>query len=98
MENRRCIQTKCDFLINGGCKSCDSCNAEPNMINITCQRCIKCEGICDELRFENIKEVMKMNKEIKIDKEARKQYAEFINCECKDFEKRVKGFRPLWEE
>ncbi len=38
-----------------------------------------------------------MNQQIEQDKEARKQYAEYINTEAPDFKERVKKFRPYIE-
>ena len=50
-EHRRCAQTRCGYYLNGGCKECDGCKAKSLIINPLCQRCIKCEGVEDELRF-----------------------------------------------
>jgi len=61
--DRRCVQDKCSYYTQGGCKPCDDCKAKPFIINLKCQRCLKCEGVPDELRFTDDKkakeEVMK---------------------------------------
>jgi len=51
-----CPQTKCIFNQMGGCKNCEVCNAEPNIINEDCDRCWNCaydEGV---LRWDDNKE------------------------------------------
>lgn len=51
MNDRRCTQTKCDFYLQGGCKNCSKCKAEPYHINTACGKCLRCEGVPNELRW-----------------------------------------------
>ena len=41
---------RCAFR-NNGCKSCEECNAEPNMVNEKCERCFECENKEGRLRW-----------------------------------------------
>ena len=41
------------FNINGGCKSCSECSAEPNIIKVDCSVCLACEGLPDMLRWDD---------------------------------------------
>lgn len=52
-NERRCKQTKCGYYLQGGCKACANCKAEPYIINTECRRCLGCEGIQDELRWND---------------------------------------------
>ena len=49
--HHRCTQTKCAFYLQGGCKACDDCKAEPYEMANDCDRCYACEHIADALRW-----------------------------------------------
>jgi hypothetical protein len=53
--HRRCNQVKCGYFINGGCKSCSDCGAESFVIQKDCKKCLSCEGVQDELRWNDDK-------------------------------------------
>tara|TARA_Y100000034_G_scaffold120859_1_gene164387 strand:+ start:1273 stop:1491 length:219 start_codon:yes stop_codon:yes gene_type:complete len=50
-ENKRCEQIKCSYYILGGCKNCDTCNAEPYNIKLDCGRCFNCENREGSIRW-----------------------------------------------
>jgi len=65
-NERRCNQTKCGYYLQGGCQSCDDCNAKPFIINTNCDRCLSCEGEADVLRFGQKKQAQAIKDMIKI--------------------------------
>lgn len=77
---RRCNQTKCSFYLGqtGTCKSCESCKAEPYIINTTCRTCIICEGQEGSLRFDN--KSQKKDIEITIKKPKKKEKEIIAEC------------------
>ncbi len=50
---RKCNQTRCGFLSFGGCRKCDSCGAEPNIVDDNCDRCWNCEHDEGDLRWDD---------------------------------------------
>lgn len=51
--HRRCTQTNCKFYREGGCKSCEKCNAEPFVLKKSCSKCLACENVPNSLRFSD---------------------------------------------
>lgn len=50
----KCNQTRCGFLQMGqGCRKCDSCGAEPYLVNDNCDRCWNCENDEGDLRWDD---------------------------------------------
>ena len=47
-----CRQEKCAYK-NKGCKPCEDCRAEPNLVSEKCQRCFDCEYKEGSLRWGN---------------------------------------------
>lgn len=52
-ELRRCMQLKCGYLMNGGCKKCSDCKTDSFVINANCSRCLCCENIPNALRWDD---------------------------------------------
>lgn len=49
---KRCTQVQCSYYLQGGCKNCFKCRAEPYVINTSCRVCCNCESVPGELRFK----------------------------------------------
>jgi len=47
---------KCAYNIQGGCRKCETCGAEPHEINEDCDACWCCQGDEGILRWDNSKE------------------------------------------
>ena len=61
----KCNQKHCAYNVNGGCKPCEECGAEPNKVNDRCMKCWNCENKEGELRWEDTNK----NKETEEEKE-----------------------------
>lgn len=48
---RRCTQIQCGYYLQGGCKFCENCKSESYILDTTCSRCLRCEGVANELRW-----------------------------------------------
>lgn len=53
MKTTRCGQINCIYNLDGGCRSCETCRAEPNEINEDCDTCWCCQGDEGVLRWDN---------------------------------------------
>ena len=59
METKvRCPQKKCSFniIIGMGCRACEECGCEPNIIDENCDRCLNCSRDEGDLRWGNTKQ------------------------------------------
>ena len=56
-----CGQAQCSFGVGKmqGCKACEECGAEPNMVNERCTRCFECENKAGRLRWGDIAQEQK---------------------------------------
>lgn len=53
-ELKNCTQDKCAFLqVGQGCRVCDTCNAEPYLLDDNCYRCWNCSKDEGVLRWNN---------------------------------------------
>lgn len=52
----KCPQKKCSFniIMGMGCKACEECGCEPNVIDTNCDRCQNCLREEGDLRWGNI--------------------------------------------
>lgn len=62
--HRRCSQMKCGHFLQGGCRECEECGAEPYVLNKECESCDACENLPDELRWGEKKRQKLRNKKI----------------------------------
>ena len=51
----KCKQVKCGYQF-GGCRACEICKCEPNMVDENCDRCYNCENDEGILRWSDKKE------------------------------------------
>ncbi len=49
----KCDQIRCAFLINGGCRACKTCHAEPFLLNENCDTCWNCAHDEGLLRWDD---------------------------------------------
>lgn len=56
MKTTKCDQLKCAYNIQGGCRACECCGAEPHEINENCDVCWNCKSDEGLLRWDNSKE------------------------------------------
>lgn len=56
MAKVQCPQKKCTFniIMGMGCKACEECGCEPNIIDENCDRCQNCCRKENALRWGNI--------------------------------------------
>lgn len=61
---RRCSQVNCRFYVQGDCKCCESCSAPSFILSKKCSRCLACENIPNQLRWneKELEEEMAKNK------------------------------------
>ena len=53
MSCEKCPQKKCSFniIMGMGCKACEECGCEPNVIDTNCDRCLSCSREEGDLRW-----------------------------------------------
>jgi len=71
MNKISCPQTQCSHNqigIGEGCKKCEECGCEPNVIDQNCNTCMNCANKVDCLRWDNSSNelLLKDKKEIKV--------------------------------
>jgi len=95
MKNyRRCRQEQCGYFLQGGCKSCSKCSAEPYLLKIKplCKICMDCANKEGFLRFEDkqIKEVEESESEMITETEKALLTQIFGNITKREVEKKKK--------
>lgn len=60
--HRRCTQTQCGHYLQGGCRACEECRAEPYVLKKACGSCHDCENVPDSLRWGEKKKQELKNK------------------------------------
>ena len=53
MSKRPCNQKQCTHFHEGTCQPCESCKAEPLVIENTCAHCLRCENVPAQLRWDD---------------------------------------------
>ena len=71
MSKISCPQTKCNYNqigIGGGCKACEECGCEPNIIDQNCDTCMNCANKENSLRWnDSVIDLLVKNKELVVE-------------------------------
>ena len=56
MKKIKCPQKKCSFnqIMGMGCRACEECGCEPNVIDENCDRCLNCCREEGDLRWGSV--------------------------------------------